>query len=284
MGLHSGKWAAVNGISTNRQWTLNETQNPAKGIASNTGFAPKRSRGVSSWSGSYMAYGATPACMPGTLFGFVGYSAPDDDTSGNGQRFEGNALVDSIAITWNYGSGEYLGHVVNFSGHLALNTTVGAMPADASAPDMPPVALTKIQSGAPVAPTYADIPNIVTATLTITSANQSFVNSSTIVDGVIWTGRKAGTVDWTLALSQQDNLRVSAPFNTGDNLSLKLFSDASLFWLLQWGHVREFTGVEANRETGAIVARTINIDMTALNTTALGTITEPNGTVWWPFP
>jgi hypothetical protein len=283
MGLHSGKWAAVNGISTLRHWTVSETQAPAMGRASNTGFAPVRKKGVRSWSGQYTAYGAQPQCMPGTIFGFTGFSAPDDDVSGAGQTFTGNAIVDSVSMTWNWGNGEYLGHTVNFSGHLALTKGTGVMPVDAAVPDMPPVALCKIQTGAPDGSGYADLPNVVTVTLNISSSNQSFVNSSTIVGGVLWTGKKAGLPDWNLSISQQDNQRVGAPFDIGDNISIKLFTDATLFWLLQWGHVRDFTGIDANRETGAILARTINIDQTALDTTALGLVVMPSGTQWWPF-
>lgn len=289
MGLHSGKWAYVNGISTNRGWQVNEQQTPARGLASNTGFAPVRKKGVRSWNGSYTAYGATPSVMPGDLFGFTAYGAPDDDVSGNGQRYVGNAMCTGVSITWNYGSGEFLGHSVNFNGHLALTKDANTIAADASAPDMPPVALTKIQTGDVNGTTYVDLSNVVTVTLNISCQVQSFVNSSTIVSGVLWTGQKAGPVDWTLSVSQQDNLRVGAPFDIGDNVSIKLFVDATLYWLLQWGHVRDFTGIDANRETGAIIARTINIDQTAIDPgvgggNTLGVVKKPSGVNWWPFP
>lgn len=292
MGLHSGKWAAVDGISTVHQWTINETQAPAVGRASNTAMGPVRKRGIHSWTGSYQAYGAVPACMPGALFGFVGYGAPDDDVSGSGQRYSGNALVNSISLMWNWGSGEYLGHTVAFDGHLELSKTQGDMPADSAAPDMPPVALTTIKtgaSGATVDGDYSVLANVVSATLNITMANQSFVNTSTVVgtgsNAKLWTGRKAGIPDWNLALAQQDNLRVGAPFDIGDNISIRLYADPTTYWLLKWGHVRDFSGITADRNSGAILARTINLDMNSIiSGTTLGVVTDPTGTDWWPFP
>jgi len=284
MGLHSGKWAAVNGISTVRSWSINERQAPARGIASNTGMAPVRKKGVFSWDGSYNAYGATPAAMPGQLFNFVGYGAPDDDVSGNGQRYEGNGMVSGISLTWDWASGGFIGHTVNFAGDMALAKTSGALPVDATAPDMPTIALCKIQTGSVAETGYTDIPNVTNVTLNISCALQAAVNSSTIVGGKLWTAQKSGPIDWSLTIAQQDNDRLaSIPFDIGDNRSIKIFTDASLFWLLKWGHCRGFEGLTADRESGALLARTINFDMTAVDTADLGTVTDPSGTEWWPF-
>lgn len=290
MGLHSGKWAAVNGVPNIHQWSISETQSPAKGRASNTALAPIRKRGVHQWSGSYSAYGGTPTCMPGVLFGFVGFGAPDDDVSGAGQRYSGNAIVDSVAITWNWATGECISHVVSFSGHIDLTKASGNEPADATTPVMPPIAPCKIKYGAVTASADGDFTNVAALTqavLTISSENQSFVNSDTVVgtgaSAKLWTGRKAGVPDWTLALSQQDNLRVGAPFDIGDDISLRLYVDATTYWLLKWGHVRDFTGITADRNTGAIIGRTVNVDWNAYASPGLGVVTDPSGTQWWPF-
>lgn len=290
MGLHSGKWAVINGVGTVRSWSINETQAPARGLASNTKFAPIRKKGVFSWNGSYNAYGAIPACMPGVLFGFTGYGAPNDDVSGAGQLYTGNAMVSGVTLTWNWGNGEFLGHTVNFAGDLALTKSSGSQPTDVSTPSMPGMELCKIQTGTPPDAGYADLPNVVTATLNISCSLQAAVNSSTIVGSgslaKIWTAQKAGPVDWSLSISQQDNERVGTiPFDIGDNRALKLFVNDSQFWHLKWGHCRGFEGLTADRESGALLARTINFDMTAIDPGApstLGTVTDPSGSIWWP--
>lgn len=278
MSVHSGKFACVNGRSTVRNWSINDANAPAKVVASNTLGAHVRKKGVRSWTGSFAAFGAVPLVLPRETFTFTGYTAPDDDASGAGEQYSGTAMVSSVVITWNWANGEPLSYVCNFDGHLALSTSSGTT-TDATAVDAPIVALTKVQydpgSG------YVDLPNLTQAVLTISAANQAYVNSSTVVSGQLWTGRKAGVLDWTLALSQQDNIRVSGIFNVDDDVKLKLFTDATLFWELWWGHVREFTGIQANTETGAILARTINMDMNGYNA-ANGKINKPGAVVWWP--
>jgi hypothetical protein len=47
--------------------------------------------------------------------------------------------------------------------------------------------------------------------------------------------------------------------------------------------VRDFSGITVNRETGAIIARTINVDMAAYYGSNAGQILLPGGTQFWPF-
>lgn len=279
MGVHGGKFGVVNGQSTVRDWSVNDIQTPAVARASNTKNAPVRKQGVHDWSGSFNAFGAIPVVMPGESFSFSGYTAPDNDVSGNGEVGAGTALVDSVVITWNWGSSEIVGYVVNFSGHLAL-TWSSSSHSDLSTPDTPPVCGTKVQ----VDPGggYVDLPNLTQAVLTLSATNPTYVNSSTIVGGVCWTGRKAGPIDWTLALTQQDTQRVSGPFSIGDDLKFKIFSDATNFWDLWWGHIRDFTGLQVNRETGAVIQRTVNVDWNSYNG-GYGRVRKPAaGVDWWP--
>jgi len=67
-----------------------------------------------------------------------------------------------------------------------------------------------------------------------------------------------------------------------DIVQLKLFVDATKFWELQFGIVRDCTGITANRETGAVIARTQNVDMMAHNGATMGKVNRPDGTTWWP--
>ncbi len=272
MTVHSGKWAAIDGFDTIENWSINDAHAPAMAVASNTAFAPVRRKGVRSWSGSYKGFGGQPAMMPGQVAAFVGYGAPADDSSGNGVRYSGNIMADSVALTWNWRTGEIINHTVNFTGHLALAIADGAQVVDAAVPDMPSIAL-------------AALPNVAQITLTFSAQNQNYINSDTVLSGIVWTGRKAGRIDWTAAITQEDDIRVGATVpQIGDDIELKLFINATEFWLLDFGHVRDYTGINANRSTGAILARTVNVDMTAWadGGVAIGQIVKPDTTVWWP--
>lgn len=275
MTVHGGKFSAVNGKRSIRQWSVNDAHTPAKGVASNTLNGTMRRPGVQDWTGSYNAFGAQPEVLPGESFSFVGYTAPDNDVSGVGRTYVGTALVESIVISWNYQNGELLSHVVNFGGDLAL-TSGSATVTDTSDPDALPVCGTKLEYDFSD-DNYVELDNILSMQLTISSALQTYVNSST----ACWTGRKAGPLDWTLAITQQDNVRASI-FDKGDRVRLKLFVDDTLFWSLIWGQVRDFTGITADRETGAILQRTINIDMDAWDGADIGQIIKPDTTVWFP--
>jgi hypothetical protein len=281
VGVHSGKFALVDDMDTVRNWTINEQQAPARGIASNTAFGPLRRVGVRSWNGTFTRYGGLPLLMPGDLFTFRGYGAPVDDVVGSdGMVYDGQAMVGSVGLAWDWQGAGLLVETYNFAGHLALSKDDSAAPfPDLVLPDPLESCGTKIQysigSGA-----YADFENLTAAQFTLNCALQAYVNSST----ANWTGQKAGPIDWTLSLSQQDERRVAGVPDIGDDIRLKLFIDATRFWELLWGHVRDFTGIDANRETGAILARTINVDMTANTASggALGSIDMPGATEWWP--
>jgi hypothetical protein len=283
MGTHSGKWAAVSGKSTVRNWTIEDRMALAKGYASNTAMGPVRKKGVRSWTGQFGFFGREPPEMPGELFGFVGYGAPDDDVSGTGQLYDGDAMVDSINQMWSWRDGQMLSGVVNFSGHLNLDIAEGAEVEDATAPDMEPVCglIIEVDNGSGG---YQEIPNLAQASLTISAANQSYSNSSTQVGGDCWTGRKAGPINMTLQLTQEDNERVENALQVGEEVAIKAWVNETEFWELLWLRVTGFSGIRADRETGAILAQTINLEMTAYGGSgALGNIIMPGGTIWWPF-
>ena len=291
MTVHSGKYSNVNGIGTMRQWTIEERSAQPKAVASNTAQGTARKRGVHSWTGSFQAYGVNPPVMPGDTFSFVGYGAPVDDVIGsNGQRYEGDAVVSQVTLAWNWKSGALIGHNVSFDGHLELLKTAAGDPGDASAPQLFETTGTKIQWDLNDGSAYKELPNLVSAQLRLSLPVESYVNSSTYVGSppAAWTGRRAGAgVDWNLSISQEDDERLDATkiWQIDDVLKLRLFADATTYWQLTYGRARDFTGITWNRETGAIMARTLNVDMNGFYAggAGMGQIVMPNTTVWWPF-
>lgn len=280
-GVHSGRFGVIDGITGVRSWNISESNtNPAfKSSATKNGTG--RSDGIHSWNGSYNAFGRIPFAMPGEFISFAGYTAPDNDTlAGVGTVYEGSAIIDSVVMNWNFATNELLSHVVNFSGDGALTATdADTALADATAPAVYPPSAGKVEFSA-AGSTYTVLTNITQATLTISAANQSAVNSSS-ASGTV---RTPGDIDWTMALTQEKVTRAAASdILIKSNYYFKLFTDATDFWLLKWGKVRDYSGIEINRETGAIIKRTINIDMSGFVGGVAGSITKPGaGSAWWP--
>lgn len=277
MGVLSGKYGVVNGKTTTRQWSINDNHAPKRYRASNTKNGAGRRNGIRSWSGSFNQYGAVPSVMPGALFTFSGYTAPTTGVLGtNGLIYTGTAIVDSVVITWNWGSGDILSMVTNFSGHLDLASSEAGALTDATAPTVPPICGTKI--------TYDDTgdvewENLLQATLTISAENQSYVNSST----GCWTGKTPGPIDWTASVTEQEVLRDI--LNIGDDYEFKFWVDDTDFWKLKWGKVKEFTGITVDMEGGGIIQRTVPLEMQgfAESNGAAGSITLPGAvSAWWP--
>lgn len=289
MTVHSGKYGIVDGKSTVRQWSIVEQEAQPKGVASNSRLGTFRRPGVRRWNGNYQAYGATPAVMPGEQFAFKGYTAPVNDIAGStGMTYSGNAVVRSVAITWNWRNAAILSHQVNFEGHLALTKANNIPVPDASAIDSPSVIGCKFTWDKATPAALQDIINLTQGVLTISSEVQTYVNSHTVIGVgagmVCWTGAVGGPIDWSLALSQEDDSRgLANDLLIGDLIQLKLYTiPGGANWDLQYGIVRDYSGITVNRETGSIIGRTINVDMVANNGSTLGHINRPDGTTWWP--
>jgi hypothetical protein len=286
MGVHSGKFGVVDGASTVRNWSINDEHASNAYVASNTLFGTGRRKGVRSWSGSFGYYGHTPPVLPGALFTFAGYTAPDDDVSGDGVRYDGSAMATSITVSWDWSSGAIIGGVVNFNGHLKLTPSVGAQVFDETVPVVPPSVGTKIEYDTLPSTDFEEWCHLLSAELTITNAVQSYVNSCTVVDGDLWTGQKSGPIDATLAVTEQSTDRTL--FDIGDDLDLKLYVSAAAFWHLTWMHVDNVTGLTVDRESGAIMQQTVNFGMQGFDVTAgsyaasQGKILLPSGSEFWP--
>lgn len=286
MPVASGKFGAVNGVDTTRNWSIAHTAALNRAVASNSGSGAMRTDGPHSWSGTYAKYGAIPVHWPGDFFTFTGYTAPDNGIYGTtGYTYSGTAYVDSIALTWDWTTGAALSHVVNFSGHLVL-TKSSQIITDLTDPDIVESVGTKIQFGVDVATTPTVMQNLTTATLTLSMPSQGYTNSSTYdaTTQKIWTGRaRSGPFDWNLSIGVQDNNGAILP-PVSTRLGWRIFTNATQYWHLEWGRAREHSGITVDTEAAAIIAATVNVDMDGNKTgTGLGTVVAPDGTQVWPI-
>lgn len=275
---HSGKFGAISGVSGIRNWNISDENTTPTLKASNLGGGTGRSSGIKKWSGSFSAYGIVPIVMPSETYSFIGFTAPDTDVGGtNGLRYTGTIMVDSVTITWNWKTGQVIDHTVNFTGSGLLAFSVAAAITDETAIAAYPVCGTKLMQSVDDE-TYAEVTDLVQATFTITAANQDSINSSTACAVV----RKAGNIDWTLAVQQEKTLRDITLINT--DYFLRLYVDATDYWQLSGARCLSFTGIKVDVESNAIIDRTINFGMQAQMDGALGVIIKPGEvSEWWPF-
>jgi len=274
---HSGKFGVVDGQSTVKNWNIGETSTPMPYVASNTLCATGRLKGIEDWAGGFTQFQHTPLLMPGDNFTFTGYTAPDSDVKGGtGETFVGAAIIDGVTISWNWVTGEIISVDLTFSGNGALAQST-AVHSDVTVPDVDSTINTKITYGEEGAGAV-EWENLTTAVLNITAANQTFVNSTTGP----FINRKPGVIDWNLAVTQEDVDRGAQTFDKGDSVEFNLFVDATDFWRLKFGIVKDFTNITVDIETGAIIAQTVSIEMDGFNPSS-GVIFFPGGAQWWPF-
>lgn len=289
MAVHSGRFGVVNSVSTVGEWAVNDAGSLAEAVASNTAYGTARRPGVEEWNGHYQNYGVQPPVgqMPGDVINFTGYTAPDSDIAGVGLQYSGVAYLKQLAISWNWAAAEIINMTTDFDGHLALTSTPSTGPTlDASAPNFPQIGGTFFQFS-PDGVTWTTWTDLVNATWTLKNSVQPYVNSGTFIAGTpgrFWTGRRVGIFDWSLSAVEQNTDR--SRFTKGQQLWLRLYVTATTYWLLKYGVVREFTNITIDRKTGKIISQTVNIDgnVSDFATGALGTITKPDGTVFWPIP
>lgn len=287
MGVHSGKFGVVDGISTVRDWNIVDTMTAQRFGASNTLWGKGSRPGIHSWNGGFNVFGASPAVMPGDQFSFLGYTAPNNNGSGPGVTYDGDALVEQLQVNWNWTGGEIINSNVTFQGHLELTTNqTGDEITDETCPDVPEIAGAKIMVSleAPWSE-WVEWDNLMTATLTVSCELKSFVNSGTIITNRIWTGHQPGPIDWTLSVTEQDTRRNFV--NKGQRIAVRLYVNENDYFELKWVQVNEFTDLSVNRETGDIMQQTINATMDGIDSSVdpcqVGHLLLPSGDQWWPF-
>ena len=300
MSVLTGINAAVNGISTVNSFTIDRTSTPGSTIASNTGNAPLKTKGILAWSGTITAKGSAPSVsnMPGLFFVFTGYVGPDTDVvpvGAIGTTYTGTAIVDSIAITFDHNTNEANGYVISFSGHLALTFADGqAEILDATTPDIENPCGFDI-SWSPQFNTTTPVINILTAwttaTLTITAENVSYSDSSTHVVDECWMGMKRGNIGFTLDISQNESeVALATTMVIGTNIGVRIAVNGTDNWELQYCHVENISDVNCDRTTGDIISITTNLSMSSHDDAGvLGYIALPGedpavqGEPFWPF-
>lgn len=258
-GPIGGRLGVVNGIKQVQNWEISDNGNLAVGINSGTALAPLARPGVESWGGSYMAHGGLPQVIPGNLFGFEGFCGPGDGIHGNnGTKYVGDAMAASTTINWNWAQGGLLEHQTQFLGHLELSADSGEPTAQDTVVSNPEYARPcKIEYSADGS-IWTELDNCTQATLQIINAVKEYVNSST--NGL--TGRTAGPYDFQGSIAVQESA-AGAGLVKGNAYQFRFYTTATLYWLIKWFRVKEFTGIQTNISTGDIIGHNIALQFSA---------------------
>ena len=290
MGIHSGKYGTINGVSTVHRWTVSETTTPIRTVASNTKAGSSRKEGVYDYTGVMEGYGGVPPVMPSEYFNFLGFTAPTTGARATAGKdlSANNAIVESVTVNWDWSSGEILGWTANFAAGQPLILTRATSSTVDNTTFLP-----KVICGTKVTLTAGNTvwPNIVSAALTITAANPRFVNSST--GGA--TGRRPGVIDWSAAIVEQATgpnatLTTAACLTTevgGDNI-LRLWCDATTYWDLTYAHLASISDLVVDLKTDEIIQQTNNFEMAGFDVSGnegyIGRPGEDGGSNpwWWP--
>lgn len=274
MSVISGKSGAVDGAGTVRDWSVSSSADIQAYIASNTSGGTGRLAGNKDWSGSYKAYGHTPANLPGASFTFTGSV---DGTNG----VTGTARVDSVDIECDIEGGGIISHTVNFSSNGAL--TLGSAAATDATVAIPPSAIgCDVQLGTVASsPSWTPVTDVRSWTLTLTADNQSYVSSDTAGE----TKRNEGNLDATVSYSVYEGDPSGLPA-VNSIAAIRLYTSASAYWELLWVMFGEASDIQTDIEGGSLVGATLNASMNAVatvgETDTVGTIKTPAEATIWP--
>lgn len=269
----SGQYGSITGVPTVMAWTIARTRPSNAFKHSGTGGGTNRRKGVGAWTGSWTAKGGLPAVMPGLSTAFVGFAGPSSGVKGtDGYRYSGTVFVTDVTIEWDYTTNSVISHTVNFVGHLGLTRASGITIDDASTVNEQTSSVCIMEHSA------VAISSIKTASLKISSDIKSYVNSDTGNE----TGRRgSGLIDWEAAFVIE---RTDATLVEGVQGVLKMYTSATLFYLLTYSRFREYSGITVNHETGEIISQTATFEMASNDETAgtVGSILVPGGATYWP--
>lgn len=289
-GPRSGKHGAVNGINTVRNWSLNITGAIETRYHSASRGGPERYAGVEDWNGVIEGFGGNPGIFPGDSVALVLFSGPDDGVYGHdGLTYYGTALIDSLAINWNWQPSQSLTWSAGFSANGCIasqDDTIADTPNIGCTARMCSLSVAYLDDCGTTGTSFTEWDNIESATLTFNADNQMYVNSSTNC----CTGRRPGNIDWTLELVDQEDYAV---MDSADVWAFRLYDTATTYWQLYWGILQDLSNIRVDIESGAIKTKTNTIVMNGrtccanvgTGTTAdIGYIINPSGGTEWPIP
>lgn len=270
----SGKNGLADGISTLRNWSCGFENDVKEFFASNTDGAPMQVEGNDDWSGQAMANGASPYKLPGETFTFTG------SVDGSKGVF-GTVFVNRVEISIPLEEGEIITHTINFQG--SGNYTLGAaVVSDATDPTGPSAIGCKLQTTTNfAAPSYANATHVRSMTITLEADNPAYNDSGTDGHTTRVAGNIKGSISWDVYEDELSNLPAE-----GTMYGVRAFVNATEYWELEWVMVNDVSGIEIDRDTGALLSATISANYSGFvesgGSVYQGNIVDPDVVTFWP--
>lgn len=268
-----------------RSFSLSEDLNVRTRVYAGTRLGTQRTTCNKRITGTVSGFGGEPPYFIGDRFRFIGFSTPNNlQPCGDGRAAIGNAIVESLSVTWDWGTGNRgieWSMNIGFQEDLTLDDDFeydceDEVYCDPCCPP-PPVILDPCDSD-------EIIPwcNWQTATLNFTTQQLEFANSST---GCVIV-RDVGSFDWTLDVLDEEPFL--SPY-IGRDFTYRLYTDEAVtrFWSLKYGLVQSQSNFNVDAETGAIITKTVQVGMQGvlccLQEPTRGEIIMPGGRLVYPY-
>ena len=267
MGFITGVQATIDGVPCVRQFWIPDQAVASEGFCSRGAGGEFVDRGNSDWTCMVMAYGASPAKLPGATGTFKGSTR-----EGNG--WEGPFICGQVDIHWEIEQANLVYHYMQLLGNGELTMATNAL-TDTGVPSPSAARNYYMAVGG------ADY-SIRRAQLTIMDLTADYNDSAT--EG--FTRRKSGNTRATFEFEAYFASPSEYP-RRGTFQDLKFYADRAktTFWRVQYGYIEESTPMlseagEDGHAVGAFVRVKGKWSLTA--GTSAGTITAPDGTIIWP--
>ncbi len=273
MGVIGGIGGGLGSVPGISNWQISHVCELKEYVASNTKSGVVRVPGNKDWSGTAKVYGHTPPILPGASFTFSGSI---DGAIGA----TGTAVMESTEISIPIEEGGVISQNLKFSGNSALTIGASAIHDTSEVVNGFSASGLKVYSCA-YGGEYAAVPEVRSATITLTRKLTEYVSSSTAG----YKGRKAGNFDATLALPCYcDDL--ADLLQPGTFKKFKVEVTSLLYWELYFMLIGENSNIQADVEGNAIVGAQINASFSGYlddsGTRREGKIVTPAGVTWWP--
>lgn len=278
MGAIKGYEGAVNGVSNVIKWEIDQeaSRNPAPNSA--TQNTANELEGTTDWTGHYVAHGHTPGVDPNGALTFKGTIAQSDATN---STIEGTAKVERWQIGWDWANNRPIVHQVHFGADGSLSYGSASVK-DAGPPSWFLPCGLKMQIATPAAsPTYADVTDVIAASLSCWAEVAPYVNSSTSNE----TRRASGLLQWALDVAVNFDDTSVLQLLDGQK-GVKLPVTDSTYWTVQWVTWKKIGPISVEVQGRDVIAAHyrgfgsswVNVS----GTWTKGKLERPAGTAVWP--
>jgi len=261
----TGRDGYVNGIPCIQSWGFNRTAATSRYAASCTDRGTGVTKGNINETGAMAGIGGNPSVTPGNNITFKGVA---DNTVSDNIAYDGTVLVTGLHMECD----QQAGGLITWSSTLGVQGsivkgTVGAADATFSeAQGASIVHAPEIYDGA----TWVAVDGFKKWSFDINALEKTYVQNGATL-------RKGGNLEAQISIDVFARNMDIALYQPNVLQKVRLYIDATTFWLFEWIRFGELTGLTVNRGTQDLLGYTINGMWSSVSGTNLGHITRPNG-------